>query len=103
MLRLVLSLISSMQVGARIKDTVEQSVRWAVVAAIALVVLLFAISFGLAAGYYALIGQGLTPLPPRASLPGRLACSASSCWCSLSRNRAPNSRTSSMNRQRASP
>ncbi len=72
MLRLVLSLVSSMQVGARIKETVQQSVRRAVVVAIALVVLLFAIGFGLVAGYYALIGQGLAPLIAASIVAGTL-------------------------------
>ena len=73
MLRLVLSLISSMQVGARIKETVRQSVRRTVLAAIAIVVLLFAIGFGLAAGYHALIGQGLEPLAAAGIVAGTLA------------------------------
>lgn len=73
MLRLVLSLISSMQVGARIKETVQQSVRRAVLAAIAGVILLFAIGFGLIAGYHALIGQGLTPLVAASIVAGTLA------------------------------
>ncbi len=72
MLRLVLSLITSMQAGARIKETVETSVRRAVVAAIALIVLLFAIGFGLVAGYYALIGQGLSPLVASGIVAGTL-------------------------------
>lgn len=73
MFRLLLSLISSMQVGARIKDTVEQSMRRAVVAVIGIVALLFAIGFGLAAGFHALIGQGLTPLVAASIVAGTLA------------------------------
>jgi hypothetical protein len=63
MLRLALSLISSLQIGARIKDTVERSVRKAIVIAIATIVFLFAIGFGLVAGYQALISvYGFTAL-----------------------------------------
>ncbi len=73
MLRLVLSLISSLQIGARIKDTVERSVKQAIVIAIAVVVLLFAIGFGLVAGYQALIVYGFTPLAAAGIVAGLLA------------------------------
>lgn len=63
MLRLALSLISSLQIGARIKDTVERSVRKGIVIAVAAVVFLFAIGFGLVAAYLALISvYGFTAL-----------------------------------------
>lgn len=62
MLRLVLSLISSLQVGARVQEVVERSVRRTVVIAVAIVILLFALGFGLVAAYYALLLQDLTPL-----------------------------------------
>jgi len=55
MLRLVLSLVSSLQIGTRIKDAVERSVKKTVVIAIAAVILLFAAAFGLVAAYQALI------------------------------------------------
>jgi hypothetical protein len=55
MLRIVLSLVSSLQIGARIKGAIERSVKKAVVIAIAAVVFLFAIAFGLVAAYQALI------------------------------------------------
>ena len=73
MLRLVLSLISSLQIGARIKDTVERSVKQAIVIAIAVVVLLFAIGFGLVAGYQALIVYDFTPLAAAGIMAGVLA------------------------------
>ncbi len=73
MLRLVLSLISSLQIGARIKDTVERSVKQAIVVAIAIVVLLFAIGFGLVAAYQALIVYGFTPLAAAGIVAGVLA------------------------------
>lgn len=72
MLRVVLSLISSLQIGARIKDTVERSIRQAIVIAIAGVVLLFAIGWGLVAGDQALILYGFTPLAAAGIVAGAL-------------------------------
>jgi len=62
MLRLVLSLVSSLQIGARIQDVVERSVRRTVITVIAVVILLFALGFGLVAAYQALIVYDFTPL-----------------------------------------
>jgi hypothetical protein len=74
MLRLALSLISSLQIGARIKDSVERSVKQAIVIAIAVVVFLFAIGFGLVAAYQALITvSGFTPLVAAGIVAGALA------------------------------
>jgi hypothetical protein len=73
MLRLALSLISSLQIGARIKDTVERSVKQAIVIAIAVVVLLFAVGFGLVAGYQALIVYEFTPLAAAGIVAGLVA------------------------------
>ena len=73
MLRLALSLISSLQTGARIKDQVERSIRQAVIVAIAGVALLFAIGFGLAAGYHALIEYGFSALAGASIVAGALA------------------------------
>jgi hypothetical protein len=73
MLRLALSLISSLQIGARIKDTVERSVKQAIVIAVAVVVLLFAIGFALVAGYQALIVYDFTPLAAAGIMAGVLA------------------------------
>jgi hypothetical protein len=55
MLRSALALLSTLQVGARIKDSIERSVRQAVVVAIAAVILLAAATFGLIAAYHALV------------------------------------------------
>ena len=55
MFNLALSLISSLQAGARIKQTFERSLRQAVIAALAAVVLIAAAAFGLLAAYHALI------------------------------------------------
>ena len=61
MLRSALALLSSLQVGLRIKELIERSVRQAVVVAVAVVVLIAAATFGLLAAYQALIVRGFTP------------------------------------------
>jgi hypothetical protein len=61
MLRSALALLSSLQVGLRIKESVERSLRQAVVIAVAAVVLIGAAAFGLLAAYQALIAHGFTP------------------------------------------
>jgi hypothetical protein len=62
MLRSALALLSSLQVGLRIKESVERSLRQAVVIAVASVVLIGAAAFGLLAAYQALItSYGFTP------------------------------------------
>ncbi|MGH6734840.1 MAG: hypothetical protein ACRECX_01995 [Methyloceanibacter sp.] len=74
MFRLALSLLSSLQIGARIKDTVERSMRKAIVIAVAIVVLLFAAGFGLVAAYQALIAvYGFTALGAAGIVAGALA------------------------------
>jgi hypothetical protein len=55
MLRLALSLLSSLQIGARLKQSFERSLRLAAVVAVAIVILLAAAGFGLLAAYQALI------------------------------------------------
>jgi hypothetical protein len=72
MLRMVLSLVSSLQIGARIKETVERSVRKAIVATIAVVVFLFAIGFGLVTAYQALIVYEFSPLEAAGIVTGAL-------------------------------
>lgn len=73
MLRLALSLISSLQVGARLKESVERSVRQAIVIAVAIVLLLFAAGFGLVAAYQALVAEGFTPVAAAGIVAGVLA------------------------------
>lgn len=73
MLRLALSLVSSLQAGARIKDTVERSIRQAAIVAAAIVVLLFAAGFGLATGYQALVANGFSPVAAAGLIAGILA------------------------------
>jgi hypothetical protein len=55
MLRTALALLSSLQVGLRIKESIERSIRQAIIIAVAVVVLLFAAAFGLDAAYSVLI------------------------------------------------
>ena len=72
MLRIVLSLVSSLQIGARIKDAIERSAKKAIVIAIAAVVFLFAIAFGLVAAYQALIVYDFTSLEAAGIVAGAL-------------------------------
>jgi hypothetical protein len=63
MLRTALALLTSLQIGLRIKEAIERSLRQAVVIAVAVVVLITAASFGLLAAYHALVSPfGFTPL-----------------------------------------
>jgi hypothetical protein len=55
MLRLAFSLLSSLQIGARLKQSFEHSLRLAAVVAVATVILLAAAGFGLLAAYQALV------------------------------------------------
>ena len=55
MLRTALALLSTVQFGARIKESVDRSLRQAAVAAVAVVFILAAAVFGLVAAYRALI------------------------------------------------
>jgi hypothetical protein len=62
MLRSALALLSSLQIGLRFKESVERSLRQAVVIAMAVVILIGAAAFGLLAAYEALIAvYGSTP------------------------------------------
>lgn len=62
MLRSALALLSTLQVGLRIRESIERSVRQAAVVAVALVILIIALLFGLIAAYQLLIGHyGFTP------------------------------------------
>ena len=55
MLRSTLALLSSLQIGVRLKESFERSLRQAVVIGVAVVILLAALCFGLLAAYNALI------------------------------------------------
>jgi hypothetical protein len=72
MLRILLSLVSSLQIGARIKDVIERSAKKAVIIAIAAAVFLFAIAFGLVAAYQALIVYDFTALEAAGTVAGAL-------------------------------
>jgi hypothetical protein len=72
MLRLVLTAVSSLQIGTRIKDAIERSVKKAVIIAIAAVILLYAVAFGLVAGYQALVMYGFLPVESAGIVAGAL-------------------------------
>ena len=55
MLRAALALLSTLQIGARIKESFERSLRQAAIIAIAVVLMLAAAVFGLLAAYHALV------------------------------------------------
>lgn len=62
MLRSALALLSSLQIGLRVKESVERSLRQAAVVVVAAVVLIAAAVFGLVAAYHALVlSYGFTP------------------------------------------
>jgi len=73
MLRSALALLSTLQVGLRIRESIERSVRQAAVVAVALVILLIAILFSLVAAYQLLIGRyGFTPTEAAAIIAGAM-------------------------------
>jgi hypothetical protein len=55
MLRTALALLSTLQIGARLKESFERSLRQAVFIAVAVVLLIAAAAFGLLAAYQALV------------------------------------------------
>ena len=62
MLRSVIALLSSFQIGLRIKESVERSLRQAAVVAIAAILLIGAAAFGLFAAYQTLVlSYGFAP------------------------------------------
>jgi len=62
MWRLALTLLSSLQAGAKIKQSFERAMRQAIAIAIAVVILIAAACFGLVAAYHALISSyGFSP------------------------------------------
>lgn len=73
MFRLLLSLISSLQIGERIKEAVGRSLRQALFVAIAIVLLLFAFAFGLVAAYQTLVVTGCSPIAAAGIVGGTLA------------------------------
>ena len=74
MLRSALALLSSLQIGLRIKESIERSLRQAIVIAVAVVVLIAAAAFGFVAAYQALIlSYGFTPVEAAGILAAALA------------------------------
>ena len=73
MLRSALALLSSLQIGLRIKETIERSLRQAVVVAVAAILLIGAAAFGLFAAYQALVAHGFTPAEAAGIVAGALA------------------------------
>ena len=55
MFRTALALLSSLQIGSRIKESVERSLKQAIVVVVAAVVLIAAAIFGLVAAYHGLV------------------------------------------------
>jgi hypothetical protein len=55
MLRSVLALLSNLQIGVRIKRSIERLLRQAVIVAVAVVILITAAAFGLLAAYHTLV------------------------------------------------
>jgi hypothetical protein len=55
MLRAAMALLSTLQIGARIKESFERSLRQAAVIAVAMVLLIAAAVFGLIAAYHTLV------------------------------------------------
>lgn len=62
MLKTAFALLPALQLGTKLKETISSAVRQAIVAAIAIVLLLFAAAFGLVAGYLAMQDHGFTPI-----------------------------------------
>jgi hypothetical protein len=62
MFRTALALLSSLQIGIRIRESVERSLKQVIVVAVAMVVLIIAAVFGLIAAYHALVlSYGFSP------------------------------------------
>jgi len=73
MLRAALALLSTLQIGARLKESLERCVRQAVVIAVAVVLLIAAAAFGLLAAYQALVSHYLfSPTQAAAIMAGSL-------------------------------
>jgi len=68
MLRSALALLSSLQIGLRIKESIERSLRQAIVVAVAVIVLIAAAAFGLLAAYHALVLSCGFPAPQAAGI-----------------------------------
>lgn len=73
MLRAALALLSTLQIGARVRESLERCLRQAVVIAVAVVLLIAAAAFGLLAAYQALVSHYLfSPTQAAAIMAGSL-------------------------------
>jgi glucan phosphoethanolaminetransferase (alkaline phosphatase superfamily) len=73
MLRSAFALFSSLQVGARIKQSIESYIRQAIVIAVAAIAFIAATAFGLVAAYHALVSiYGFTPMEAAGIVAGLL-------------------------------
>ncbi len=77
MLRSALALLSSLQVGLRIRESIERSFRQAAVIAVALVILIIAALFGLFSVYQLLVTHYVRRRQRPASSPPLSSC----CRC----------------------
>src|SRR5262245_63547622 len=74
MLRSALALLSTFQIGARIRESVERSLKLAALVAVAALFLIAAASFGLIAAYHTLVlSHGYTPPEAAGIIAGALA------------------------------
>jgi hypothetical protein len=78
MLRASLALLSTLQFGARIKESFERSLRHAAVIAVAAVLLVAAAVFGLIAAYHALVSIYQFDAAEAAGIMGGECCSSGS-------------------------
>jgi hypothetical protein len=74
MLRAALALLSTLQIGARIKESLERSLRQALVVAVAAVLLVAAAVFGLLAAYHALVSLYQFSALEAAAIMARFGC-----------------------------
>ncbi len=73
MLRAALALLSTLRIGARIKESVERSLRQAAIIAVAAMLILGAAVFGLIAAYHALVSiYAFSPVEAAAIMAGCL-------------------------------
>jgi hypothetical protein len=74
MLRSALALLSSLQIGLRIRESIERSLRQAILIAVAALLLIVAAFFGLLAAYQALVlSYGFAPQAAAGIIAGALA------------------------------
>ena len=81
MLRAALALLSTLQIGARISNLFQRSLRQAVVIAVAAALLIAAAVFGLLAAYHMLVSiYQFSPVEAAAIMAGVACCSSGLSW-----------------------